>query len=414
MPVTDADLAQLAGSPDIISLGMLADDARRRAARRTDHVRSRRPSARRRECAGDVPVVSAGEMRLDGTPSSRGSRPRTGRPGARGSRGCARSRRSRSPISSNWPRAKRVTLRALLEELARRRPRADCRGADRSSAVCAPVDRRSEHCRARPGAADRPSGSIALTRYRCSSRWPICSARLASSERSLRLPRAMNPAVPTTGYDDVKRIALARLIVDNVPVDSSGLVALRTETGSGGAHRRCRRRRRRVGRAMTSAREGAVRRSKRSGATSSPPGRSPWSGTAASISFPHDTCAPWRGRVPQCPAHGLRPRAISTIHRPIRRPVGMRPAAARGRHRHRPGVRPSNICAATTIESFPTSRSRRAGRSLSVALYTARPIHDVRSIVMDTSSRTSVALVRVLCARLVRIEPLIDAASGPT
>ena len=31
------------------------------------------------------------------------------------------------------------------------------------------------------------------------------------------LPRKLNPAVPTTGYDDVKRVALARLVVDNVP-----------------------------------------------------------------------------------------------------------------------------------------------------------------------------------------------------
>jgi aminodeoxyfutalosine synthase len=31
------------------------------------------------------------------------------------------------------------------------------------------------------------------------------------------LPREINPAVPTTGYEDVKRIALARLVVDNVP-----------------------------------------------------------------------------------------------------------------------------------------------------------------------------------------------------
>jgi aminodeoxyfutalosine synthase len=31
------------------------------------------------------------------------------------------------------------------------------------------------------------------------------------------LPRTLNPAVPTTGYEDVKRIALARLVVDNVP-----------------------------------------------------------------------------------------------------------------------------------------------------------------------------------------------------
>jgi aminodeoxyfutalosine synthase len=31
------------------------------------------------------------------------------------------------------------------------------------------------------------------------------------------LPRRINPAVPTTGYDDIKRVALARLVVENVP-----------------------------------------------------------------------------------------------------------------------------------------------------------------------------------------------------
>jgi len=31
------------------------------------------------------------------------------------------------------------------------------------------------------------------------------------------LPRRTNAAVPTTGYDDVKRIALARLFVENIP-----------------------------------------------------------------------------------------------------------------------------------------------------------------------------------------------------
>src|SRR5207247_10596701 len=30
------------------------------------------------------------------------------------------------------------------------------------------------------------------------------------------LPRTLNPAVPTTGYDDVRRVAIARLLVDNV------------------------------------------------------------------------------------------------------------------------------------------------------------------------------------------------------
>ena len=31
------------------------------------------------------------------------------------------------------------------------------------------------------------------------------------------LPRVVNPAVPTTGYDDVRRVALARLFVQNIP-----------------------------------------------------------------------------------------------------------------------------------------------------------------------------------------------------
>ena len=51
------------------------------------------------------------------------------------------------------------------------------------------------------------------------------------------------------------------------------------------------------------------------------------------------------------------------------------------------------------------------GPVASVALFTTRPMPDVRSIVMDTSSRTSVALVRVLCARLFKIDPAIEAHS---
>jgi chorismate dehydratase len=45
------------------------------------------------------------------------------------------------------------------------------------------------------------------------------------------------------------------------------------------------------------------------------------------------------------------------------------------------------------------------GRVASVLLYSTRPVSDIRSIALDISSRTSVALVRVLCARLFRIQP---------
>jgi chorismate dehydratase len=51
------------------------------------------------------------------------------------------------------------------------------------------------------------------------------------------------------------------------------------------------------------------------------------------------------------------------------------------------------------------------GPVASVALFSTRPMPDVRSIVMDTSSRTSVALVRVLCARLFKIDPAIETHS---
>lgn len=51
------------------------------------------------------------------------------------------------------------------------------------------------------------------------------------------------------------------------------------------------------------------------------------------------------------------------------------------------------------------------GPVASVALFTTRPISDVTSIAMDTSSRTSVALLRVLCQRLFAIQPRLEAVT---
>jgi chorismate dehydratase len=48
------------------------------------------------------------------------------------------------------------------------------------------------------------------------------------------------------------------------------------------------------------------------------------------------------------------------------------------------------------------------GPVASVALYTTKPMRDVRSIALDTSSRTSVALVQVLCARHFTIQPAFE------
>jgi len=52
------------------------------------------------------------------------------------------------------------------------------------------------------------------------------------------------------------------------------------------------------------------------------------------------------------------------------------------------------------------------GPVASVTIFSTRPMADVRSIALDTSSRTSVALVRVLCQRLFRINPALE-SRGP-
>src|SRR5262245_14129962 len=48
------------------------------------------------------------------------------------------------------------------------------------------------------------------------------------------------------------------------------------------------------------------------------------------------------------------------------------------------------------------------GPVASVAVFTSRPLADVQTIALDTSSRTSVALLRVLCARTFGIDPVLE------
>ena len=45
------------------------------------------------------------------------------------------------------------------------------------------------------------------------------------------------------------------------------------------------------------------------------------------------------------------------------------------------------------------------GPVASVALFTRKPVAQVRSVALDTSSRTSVVLLKILCARRFRIDP---------
>ena len=71
--------------------------------------------------------------------------------------------------------------------------------------------------------------------------------------------------------------------------------------------------------------------------------------------------------------------------------LGMVPSAA---HLERPGDR---VVPGVCIGS--------EGPVASVAIFTRRPIRDVRTLALDTSSRTSAVLTRVLCARRFEVTP---------
>jgi len=215
MTVSDVELAALATTHDIINLGMLADgERRRRHSTRTTFVRvARVPAAP----GAPVPVpAAAGELRIEGAPSSRAAAIQRVREVIAAAAGTV-------PISGysladleQMAAREGVTLRSLLEEL---------RAAGLELVAEAPIDLMQS---ARRSIEEVNIGGLALGRLTVHRLQDPNMVVLFKSVVELQrqvgvvrtfapLPRTMNPAVPTTGYDDVKRIALARLVVDNVP-----------------------------------------------------------------------------------------------------------------------------------------------------------------------------------------------------
>ena len=258
---------------------------------------------------------AAGEMRIVGAPVQ----PRSGRRTRARGRAWRRGRAAVGVLSRGsraaGRAARRVTLRVAARGAARRGPRAGRRGAVRSAAVRAPVDRGSEHRRAGAGAPD-VHRLPAADPYRCSRQWPTCSARSRVIRAFAPLPRTINPAVPTTGYDDVKRIALARLVVDNVPsiqVDWSlygpKLAQVALTVGADDVDARVGRRRCRAeGRRRAPLEE--IRRNIHAA------GQEPVERNGRfDLHRLDDARPPGRGRLPQCPPAGLRARAVAAVRR---------------------------------------------------------------------------------------------------
>jgi aminodeoxyfutalosine synthase len=214
MPVTPTETSGLASTPDILALGMRADEVRReRHGARTTFVRVAGVPVDAKT-AVEIPPA-AGEIRLIGRPASRAA--------AIAAVAETSARAKGTPVSAfslddleELASEEGVTLRSVLEDL---------RAAGAELVAEAPFDR------LRDAKASIEEVNIAgLTLARLTIRqWstPDSAAlfkRIADLQRAVGvirafapLARTISPAVPTTGFDDVRRVALARLIVDNVP-----------------------------------------------------------------------------------------------------------------------------------------------------------------------------------------------------
>ena len=214
MTVSDAELAAFATSHDIISLGMAADEARRRRhGLQTTYLRVAEVGV-----APGAPVdipEAAGEVRITGTPDSLATAlarvvevvPQCGRTPLSGF--------SLADLEALALR-EQVTLRTVLEQL---------HAAGLEFISEAPFDRLRD---ARRAIEEVNIGGLRLSRltihqlqtddmpdlYRQIS---LLQYDVAVIRAFAPLPRAFNPSMPTTGYDDVKRIALARLFIEHIP-----------------------------------------------------------------------------------------------------------------------------------------------------------------------------------------------------
>jgi aminodeoxyfutalosine synthase len=212
--LTDGEIASLVANPDIIELGMLADDVRRRRhGTRTTFVRvAAVPAAGPPEL--DIPPA-AGELRIIGQPATTQAALERVRQVSAASAGVPVSGFSLADLE-RLAGDERQPLRAFLEDL---------RAAGLELVAEAPVDQLQAR---RRSIEEVNIAGLTLAR---ATVYQLPSADVAAFFKSVAelqretavirvfapLPRKVNPAVPTTGYDDVKRVALARLIVENVP-----------------------------------------------------------------------------------------------------------------------------------------------------------------------------------------------------
>ena len=217
-PLSDADIDALAASRDIIALGMLAN-AYRQKLHGAEVTYVRVADLKLGPAGPDgMPLLTpefrsaagAGEMRLFGTPTTLGA--------AISVVERARDLASGTPLSafclfelSKFPEGLPVVLPAL-------------RRAGLELITQAPIDRLNDAARALEGLTDAGLELARLTVNQTPDRaWVDVCRDVAAHQTALRSIRAFAPLArkpdstqPTTGYDDVRRVALARLVAHNV------------------------------------------------------------------------------------------------------------------------------------------------------------------------------------------------------
>ena len=214
MAVSEQELTSLAATHDIISLGMLADDLRRqRHALNTTFVRVADVAV---DADGPMAIpTGAGEVRIVGAPATRAAAVDRVRQVMAQAQGRVVSAFSLADLEVLAARDG-VTLRALLEEL---------HAAGLEMVAEAPFDRLQDPRRSVEEVNISGLALARLTVHQSPSpdRLPLLKA-VADLQRAVAvirafapLPRRTSSAAPSTGYDDVKHVALARVIVDNVP-----------------------------------------------------------------------------------------------------------------------------------------------------------------------------------------------------
>jgi hypothetical protein len=211
--ISATEAQELLESKDLIAVGMKADEVRRKLhGARTTFLRVF-------EIHVDAPVTSlpprtsAGEFRIVGSPRSLEA--------AIASVRSARSLSGAFPLSgfsladlSKLDAAASLadTLRALHDEGLEEIAEVPLDGVDDARATIAAVRGVGLAVRRLTVNVRRPDDRIALA-----NRARDLQNEIGGFHAFAPLPRTISVSVPTTGYDDVKQIALARMVADNIP-----------------------------------------------------------------------------------------------------------------------------------------------------------------------------------------------------